>query len=143
MCPKNEGIVYISHNGSIEQCKIVEKDFGKDGQHLLYGLKSMDNYIATDDELYHSAEECAVKTKEKMTEKYAEYYQAFDSIETVILHILYASAQGLNLNDLELMALTNRTSEFLGKDMQMALIEYQNKMREVKDEEGNSENNPK
>lgn len=142
MNPSERGLVYIFVNstGVVEPCSIVVTNFDDNGQCLLYGLNSKANYIANVSEMYESSEECMRETTKKHDAEYALHYDAFDSIEAVLLHSLYAGMTGKKLEELELLALINRASDFLGADVLSALEKYAKAMekenkRKFKDKE--------
>ena len=126
MSPKERDIVYIFvHNaGVVEQCRVVANNFSDDGKYLLYGLNSKAHFVADPNDMYESFDACMKATSKKNANEYAIYYDAFDSMEAVLLHSLYAGMTGKKLEELELLALINRASEFMGVDVMSALEKY-------------------
>jgi hypothetical protein len=130
MSPKERDIVYIFvHNaGIVEQCRVVANNFSDDGKCLLYGLNSKAHFVADPNDMYESSDACMKATSKKNADEYAIYYDAFDSMEAVFLHSLYAGMTGKKLEELELLALINRASEFMGADVMSALEKYAKSM---------------
>lgn len=126
MTPNERDIVYIFNHSAntVEQCRVVSTDFGQDGQCLLYGLSSKDSFIAEAGDMYESAEMCLEDEARKIDEEYASQYDTFNSMEMILLHALHAGSTGKQLGELELKAMVNRASEFMGADVALALNKY-------------------
>lgn len=132
--PKERDIVFIFNHATnvVEQCRVVAADFGNDGQCLLYGMDSKESYIAEASDMYESAEQCLEDEARKIDEEYISQYDTFDSMELILLHALYMSSSGKQLGPLELKAMVNRASEFMGADVALALNKYTKLMNKKK-----------
>jgi hypothetical protein len=126
MHPNEGGVVHIFNHtkGIVEQCRVVAQDFGEEGQCLLYGLDSKDNFVAKADEMYESYEICLQEEARKMDEEYVAYCESFDSTESILLRALYANMMGVKIPELELKAIIHRSSQIIGLDMEKALKMY-------------------
>lgn len=123
----NEGdtVHILNHTkGIVEQCRVIAQDFGEEGQCLLYGLDSKDNFVAKADEMYESYDICLQEEARKMDEAYVSYCESFDSVESLLLRALYANVIGVKIPDLELKAMMHRSSQIIGLDMEKALKTY-------------------
>lgn len=126
MAPNERDIVYILNNNlkTVEECRVVEKDFGSDGHCLVYGLNSEMHFVAAPLDMYESPEECLQEEARKIDEGYMTHYETFDSMEMVVLHALYAAMTGTKLDNLEIQALVHRASEFMRVDIRGSLDKY-------------------
>jgi hypothetical protein len=132
MTPNEGDIVYIFiHSAStVEQCKVTAKDFAHDGQCLVYGLTSKASFVVDYDDMYASAEECAHSTAKKHKEEYDGYYNEFDSLETLLLHLINSAINSGKHGNIEITAIINRASEFTGADMKATVEKYIAKIKE-------------
>jgi hypothetical protein len=134
MTPNERDIVYIFNDSTknVEKCRVVATDFGRDGQYLLYGMNSKDNFIAEQSEMYKSHDECLEDEARKIDEEYLSQYNLFDSMEMILIHALHVGSAGEKLKELELKAMVNRASEFMGIDITTALDKYNKLMNNDK-----------
>ena len=126
MTVNERDIVYIfNHNSEVvEQCRVVEVDFGGDDQCLVYGLNSQAHFISTISDMYETPEECLHAEAKKIDKCYMSHYETFDSMEMVVLHALYAAMTGTKLDNLEVQALIHRASEFMRVNIRDSLDKY-------------------
>ena len=126
MTPNERDIVYvfIHDSGSVEQCRVVEKDFGREGQYLLYGMDCKSHFVVDIKDIYETSNECLAEEARKIDEEYVAQYNTFDSMEMVVLHSLYAAMTGAKLDNLTVQAMVHRASEFMGVDIRNSLDKY-------------------